>query len=108
MFTFTVTPDGGAPYEVTATSRDVLHWERITKGKTALSLAENGSMADLYSVCHLAAQRRGLYSGSRDEFEQTNDIEPHDDEEGDGEPDPTPPAHSTERSSPSRSRRASR
>lgn len=87
MITFTVRPDGGEPYELTAGSRDVLQWERTTKGKSAATL---GDMADMYKVAWLAAKRQGLYDGSLQDFETTVDLETEGDEDGSDEgPDPT-------------------
>jgi len=91
MFTFTVTPDDGDPYDVTAGSRDVLRWERTTKGKTVGSLSDAATlrMEDLFKLAWVASTRFGLYTGSLADFESTVDVEMKDDE--DEGPDPTPP-----------------
>ncbi|MEQ4301592.1 hypothetical protein ABNF97_09395 [Plantactinospora sp. B6F1] len=96
MFTFEVTPDNGDPYQVTAGSRDVLHWERTTKGKSvgALSEAENFHMADMFKLAWIASRRLSLFAGDLKEFEAAHEVDLVDDEEEEGL-DPTPPAAST-------------
>lgn len=92
MFLFKVLVDNGEPFEVTATSRDVLIWEKTTgKGRSMAQLEKNGGMSDLYALCHVAARRRGLYTGSLQEFQQTCDLDMQDEVEQE-EPDPTLPA----------------
>jgi hypothetical protein len=88
VFTFTLTPDDGEPFQVKATSRDVLVWERTTKGASLSSLLENRRMADLYRIAHAAGRRTGMVTVEAAEFERTHDLEMVDDDE----PDPTPPA----------------
>jgi len=89
MFDFKVTPDGLDPYDVTAGSRDVLKWERTTKGKTVGSLSDAATlrMEDLFKLAWIASARQGIYTGSLADFESGVDVEMKDDEE----PDPTPP-----------------
>lgn len=84
MFTFKVTPDGGDTYTVESNTRDILRWERTTKGASASQL-EEPTMAALYKIAHLAATRTGDFSGSLKEFEESVDIQPVPSEE----PDPT-------------------
>lgn len=88
MFTFTVRPDGGESYDVEATTRDVLAWERANKGVNLKKLEEAPSLLDFYKIAHFAVRRQQLFTGSLDDFMDTCDIEVHDTEE-DGEPDPT-------------------
>ncbi|MCW6008504.1 hypothetical protein K1W54_28765 [Micromonospora sp. CPCC 205371] len=88
MFDFKITPDGLEPFEVTAGSRDVLKWERTTKGASFKGIAEDLKMTDMYKVAWIAAKRQGLYEGTLAEFEDDCEI---DFEETD-EPDPTRPA----------------
>jgi hypothetical protein len=96
MMDFTVTPDGGDPYEVKATSRDVLVWERTNRAKKVFStLMEQLSMVDLYHLCWIACRRLGLFSGDLATFEQTCEVNPDTEEEQEG-PDPTQPVPSTE------------
>lgn len=85
MFTFTVKPDGGEPFTVTATSRDVLAWERANKGVNLKKLEQAPSMLDFYKIAHFAVQRTGQWAGSVDEFMATCEIEVGEDDE----PDPT-------------------
>lgn len=92
MITFTITPDGGAPYELVAGSRDVLIWERTGKGRAFSQFQDGLRMGSLYELAHVAAKRQGLFDGSLGEFEQTCDLDTadEDDEAGAGrEPDPT-------------------
>lgn len=92
MLNFRVMPDGGEPYEVTATTRDILKWERTTKGASFHGLQRDMHIADLYRCAYYAAQRLGLFAGSAVAFEDTCDIDILDDQEE--EPDPTQPAPS--------------
>lgn len=85
MFTFTVRPDGAEPYQVEASTRDVLNWERTTKGVNLRKLEEQPSMVDFYKIAHFALRRQQLFAGSLDELMETCDIEVEKEEE----PDPT-------------------
>ena len=89
MFDFTVTPDSAEPYEVTAGSRDVLVWERTTKGASLASLAEGMKIGDMYRIAHIASRRLGLFDSDLKTFEETCEIESAD---ATDEPDPTQPA----------------
>lgn len=96
MFAFEVAPDGGEPYRVEATSRDISHWERVTKG-ASLARLEQPRMSDLEAIAHVASVRRGLYDGSLADFRASCDVivrKPDEDgEDGeDGEVGPTRPA----------------
>lgn len=89
MFTITVRPDGGEPFEVVATSRDVVNWERVTKGASITKLRDAATYTDVYRIAHFAVQRTQQWAGTLDEFMATCDIEfEHEDE-----PDPTNAAH---------------
>lgn len=88
MFTFTVKPDGGDPFEVTAGTRDVLKWERTTKGASLGQLKEGVTLGALYRIAHIAAVRQRLFAGTLVEFEETCELEFDEDDE----PDPTRPA----------------
>lgn len=90
MFTFKVTPDDGDAFEVESTTRDILRWERTTKGASAHQLQEP-SFTALYKIAHLAAQRTGQFAGALKEFEDTVDLEVV----GDEDPDPTQPGATT-------------
>jgi hypothetical protein len=104
MITLKVTPDGAEPYTVTATSRDVLMWEKTTKDRTFIDLVNTPSLVDLYKVAHLASNRQGLFSGSYQEFESTCEVAGGLEEP---EPDPTESAASADDSSSSHSAPAS-
>lgn len=88
MFTFTVTPDGGEKFEVTAGTRDVLRWEKTTKGASLAQLKEGVTLGALYRIAHIAAVRQQLFTGSLAEFEESCELE----FEEEDEPDPTKPA----------------
>jgi hypothetical protein len=72
---FKIVPDGGEPYEVTATTRDILNWEKVTKGASLKQLMEELHAADLYKVAHFASKRTQLFTGTLQEFEATCDLE---------------------------------
>jgi hypothetical protein len=87
-------PDGGEPYIIAATARDVLIWERTGKGKVFQELVRSQAMVDLYRIAHISATRQGLYSDDLRSFELTVDLEnldaeDDDDEQGEGGADPT-------------------
>lgn len=110
MFDFTITPDGAEPYPLTASSRDVLAWEKTGKGRSFQTLLTDRRLVELYSLAHIASKRQGLFDGSLAEFEESCDLRAgrdDQDEDADG-PDPTQPAPSAEPSSPSPSAPASR
>lgn len=89
MFEFKVIPDGGEPYELTATSRDVYTWERISKGRNLRTLRDGIAMADLYELAWIAARRQGLTSADTlRAFSDCTDLE-FEEEEDQEEPDPT-------------------
>ena len=88
MITFRVAPDAGDAYEVTAGARDVLVWERTTKGAVFSELAESQSMVDMYKLAHIASRRQGLFPGTLQQFEETCDLEAIDKEP---DVDPTQP-----------------
>lgn len=85
MYTFTVQPDGGESFEVTASTRDVLKWEKTTKGATVARLERNPSIVDLYAIAWHASKRAKLFAGSLAEFEDTCDIVTHDEDQDDDE-----------------------
>jgi hypothetical protein len=91
MITFKVTPDGGDPYELVATSRDVYVWEKKGKDRTFFSLMKSMSMVSLYELCHVAAKRQQTFSGTLDEFVESHtlEIESSDDELDVNDLDPT-------------------
>lgn len=101
MITLRVTPDDGEAYTVTATSRDVLTWEKTTKGnKSFVDLVSSPSLVDLYTVAWLASWRQKLTTAKNyQEFESSCEVSGELDE--DPEPDPTQPDPSTDPLSPS-------
>lgn len=90
MHHFEVTPDGGDPYRVSTASRDVLQWERTTKGASLSDLLARPNMTDLYKLAWLASKREGHFGGTVKDFEDRCELELVDAE--DEEPDPTQPA----------------
>jgi len=90
VFTFKIAPDDGEPFTVTATARDVLTWERTTKGRTFGAMSDSASlrMEDLYKLAWIASCRTGRWQGTLPDFERTVDVDLVDEEE----PDPTRPA----------------
>lgn len=95
----TVTPDDGEPYEVEATSRDVLVWEKTSRDhRTFQQLVNNQALTDIYRIAHIASRRLGLFGGDLAEFEKTCDVEQWQEESP--EADPTRSAQSPGRASP--------
>lgn len=90
MIDFKIKPDGGEEFDVKAGTRDILLWERTSRGKSFSKLMNDLNMGDLYSLAHMACKRQQLYTGSLAEFEEgcelVFEVE---------EPDPTQPAAST-------------
>ena len=82
MFAFTVTPDNGESYKVTAGTRDVLKWERTTKGASLQQLHDGLRITEMYRIAYIAVTRQGLYVGTLAEFEATCELDFEDDEEG--------------------------
>jgi hypothetical protein len=75
LFTFTVTPDGTESYELAATSRDVLNWEKTTKGASLGKFESDPTIQDVYKIAFFAAKRTGQFSGTLPEFEASHDLE---------------------------------
>lgn len=85
MFTFNVKPDEGDEFEVEATSRDVVMWEKTGKGRSLSKVANDPNMTALYELAHLASRRTKQFDGSLDEFIASVDIdvqEPQGEDEG--------------------------
>lgn len=74
MIDFTCVPDDGEPFDVTATSRDILIWEKTGHKRSFTELMATLPLADLYKVAHLAATRKGLFEGNLKRFEDTIDL----------------------------------
>lgn len=82
-FTFRVLPDDAETYEVTAKSRDIVHWEKRFKRSLA-AVTNDMSMAALTQLAYVAASRLGLTGGADYvTFESTVDIELVGDDEDD-------------------------
>lgn len=79
MFTFDVQQDGEPDlFRVTATSRDVSHWERTGKGRSLAAIERDARMGQLEEIAHAACVRHGKFFGDLDTFRSTVDIKPID------------------------------
>lgn len=74
MFNFVVKPDVGEPYKLEATSRDVFLWEKTTKSNMA-QLQNGMSMMAMYTIAHFAAKRHHMFTGTLNEFVDSNDLD---------------------------------
>lgn len=90
MFEFTVKPDQGDAFDVAATTRDVVAWERGGKNRSFSQLANDVRMGDMYALAYTAAKRQGLFDGTLADFETSVDLEFAETDE----PDPTRPGAS--------------
>ena len=91
MIKFKIKPDEGEPFDLEATARDVLVWEKTSKThRTFAQLVRDQSMVDLYRIAHIAARRLGMFTGDLPAFESTCDLEQLEEEESSA--DPTRPA----------------
>ncbi len=86
IWTFEVFPDDGEPYEVDASSRDVMAWEKSSR-KTLKYLYEHMPITEMNRVAYLAAKRQGLFDGTEADFFEACDIQISKDDED--APDPT-------------------
>ena len=89
MFTFTITPDGEESFRVTASSRDLVQWERRNKSASLTALREQMRMTDLYKIAYIAAVRQHFYDGTEQEFNDSCDLELEEEDEGGDEEVPT-------------------
>src|SRR5690606_7630074 len=96
--TMEVAPDGQEPFKLVAGPRDILRWERTGKGRSASQLADGVSMTAVYEIAFQAVTRSGRWSGSFDEFCDSVDVSPTDE---DTDVDPTQGAASDGSSSSS-------
>ncbi|MHA6626883.1 hypothetical protein ACU61A_15720 [Pseudonocardia sichuanensis] len=85
MFTFTVDPDEGERFQVTAKARDVLVWERQKPGRSITKLLAETHLTDAYALAHIALKREERIEIPLREFETTHDLALG----VDPEPDPT-------------------
>lgn len=92
MIEFKVRPAHGEPYTVTATSRDVFVFEKVSRGRTMSHFKIDLRMEDMYRLAHIASKRQQLFAGSLDEFAEACDLEFEDDDDL----DPTQPEASRE------------
>lgn len=85
MINLKVMPDDGEAFDLTATTRDIAKWERITKGASFAGLQNDMKITNVYQVSHIAAVRLGLFSGTLAEWQESVDLDILDSDE----PDPT-------------------
>lgn len=74
MIDFKIVMDSGDEFEVTASGRDVLNWEKTTKGASMKALMDELKMTDLYKVAFFASKRTGNFTGTLQEFEAQADL----------------------------------
>lgn len=73
---FTVNPDNGDKFTVVAAARDVMQWEKLNEGRSALDFAQGTArLVDMYQIAWIAAKRLKLFTGSLEDFEATCDLE---------------------------------
>jgi hypothetical protein len=82
MFKFKIKADTGESHELTASSRDIVNWEKTTRG------ASMNQLKDLYKIAYFAAKRSGVWDGNEQSFVETYDLEV-DAEQDDESQDPT-------------------
>lgn len=75
MFLFKLTPDGQDTFEVRATTRDVLVWEKSAKGRSLTALMNDLRVTDLYEIAYVSAKRQGLWDSNRADFEDRIDLD---------------------------------
>jgi hypothetical protein len=89
MIEFILTNDAGEERKLTAKPRDVLNWEKTTKGAKFSDFESGVALEDLYKVAYFAAKRAlpDLVAGrTQAEFEGEWDVLPT----GGDDADPTP------------------
>ncbi|PZG14419.1 hypothetical protein C1I95_21750 [Micromonospora craterilacus] len=101
MFEFELTFDDRPDerVKIAAGSRDVLMWEKTTKGASMSKLEQELKITDLYTIAWFAAKRLGHFDGKLIEFQAGVELELLDDkskkdedEDEEGPEDPTRPA----------------
>lgn len=93
---WTAYPDDGEPFDITASSRDILRWEKSKPGRSITQLmGGEPRMAEVYALACVAAVRAGDFTGSLAQFEETVDLdgrEPEDQADADADEEgPTQP-----------------
>lgn len=87
--TLKVIPDDKSePYELNVNGRTILVWERAHRQNSFENIANGLRLNDIYGLAYTQAKISGVYTGSQDEFEAANEVEPV----GATAPDPTDPA----------------
>lgn len=86
MITLDVIPDGGEPYRLVATTRDIAVWERRNNKNSFARLQSDMHITDVYAVAHIAAVRLGHYDGTAKDFEASCDLDVLDDDEAASDP----------------------
>jgi hypothetical protein len=88
MFKFKIKADTGESHELTASSRDIVNWEKTTRGASMNQLKDAMRYTDLYKIAYFAAKRSGVWDGNEQSFVETYDLEV-DAEQDDESQDPT-------------------
>ncbi|QFU87880.1 hypothetical protein [Amycolatopsis sp. YIM 10] len=60
MITLKLKDDEGEVTELTATTRDIVLWERTHRGKTFKSIQDNMSLIDFYGIAYCAVKRQNI------------------------------------------------
>lgn len=90
MFSIRVRPDGGEPFEVETTSRDIVRWEAGGNRQSPRSmskLSDDLRMTDVTDLAWFAANRKGLTDLDINQWRASVDIDitskPGEDDEDD-------------------------
>jgi hypothetical protein len=79
-------------HQVSATARDILMWERTTKGASLQKFLADPKMEDLYQVAYKCAWRLQIFRGTFEEFSELVDVDfDLDDLQDQAQEDPSPP-----------------
>ncbi|HYD28882.1 hypothetical protein [Brevundimonas sp.] len=79
MFEFRILPDGGEPFEITASMRDLRMWEKTHRGRSMGVLSDRSSLSAtiLFEIAYAACRRQGKIHNDMtgDVFAETHDFE---------------------------------
>jgi len=91
MIELTIKPDDVEPIKITATSRDILQWERRGRDRAFSKLMETLTISDIFEIAWLSMRRQGFIDQSMTmrDFESTHEVVFEGETENTG---PTPPA----------------
>lgn len=90
MFEFRILPDGGKPFEISATMRDLRMWEKTHRGRSMGMLSDRSAVSAtiLFEIAYSACRRQGVIDSQMtgDTFAETFDFELGEEVEEEGEP----------------------